>query len=96
MGRRGRRQHHRAISLCRELRRELARSLAVEADRLQQRTQFAQPREVVRGRLADRRIKPPLALAGAQHIPQPETMDEQARQAFGIRQRSKRLADQCR
>jgi len=59
------------------IRQTRSRGLAVEAHRLQQRTQLAQPREVVGRRLADRRIETTLALARPEHIPQPEPMREQ-------------------
>jgi hypothetical protein len=41
--------------------------------------------EIVGGRLADGGIEAAFALAGGQHVPQAEAVDEQARQAFGIR-----------
>jgi hypothetical protein len=92
--RRTRGQHHGAVAMLRELRRKLARSLAIEADRLQFRTQPVQALEIVGGRLADGRIQAAFAFAGGQHVPQAEAVGEQARQTFGVGQRIQVLAEQ--
>jgi len=84
---RGRGQHHGAEALGGELRCELARRLAVEADRFQLRTQRAQVGELIGGRLADRRVEAALALAGTQHVRQADAVRQQARQARGVGQR---------
>jgi hypothetical protein len=50
---RTRRQHHGTVARLGELRRELARGLAVEADSFQPWAQVAQAREIVGGAVAD-------------------------------------------
>lgn len=92
--RRGRRQHHGAVAGLFELRRELARCLAVEADCFQLRAQMAQAVEIVGGRLADGGIEATLALAGGQHVPQAEAVREQARQALVVRESVEVFIDQ--
>ena len=53
-----------------------------------------QAREIVGGRLADRRIEAAFALAGGQYVPQAEAVGQQARQALGVGQRIQVFADQ--
>ena len=86
IGRRGRRQHERAVTPFSEPRRGFTGALAIEADHFERGTALAQAREIVGRWLADCRIEAADALAGAQHIPQAEAVRQQARQAFGIRQ----------
>lgn len=96
MRRRGRRQHDRAITGGGELRRELARRLAIEADHFQPRAQLMQPDEIVGGGVADAGVEAAFALAGAEHVPQAEAVRQQARQPFGVRQAGQVLAGQRR
>lgn len=67
MRRRTRGQHDGAVALLRKLRRELARGLAVEADRPEFRAQVAQPVKIIGGRLANGRIEAAFTLACAEH-----------------------------
>jgi len=53
-----------------------------------------QPLEIVRGRVADRGIKVPFALARGQNVPQAEAVREQARETVGVRQRVQVFVDQ--
>lgn len=91
------RQHDRAITGGGELRRELARRLAIEADHyFQPRAQRVQPDEIVGGGVADAGVEAAFALAGAEHVPQAEAVRQQARQPLGIRLAGEILAGQRR
>ena len=92
--RRARRQDHRPVAVCGELRREFSGSLAVEADRFQFRAQHMQAREIVGGGLADGGIEAAFALASAEHVPQADVVGQQPGQALGIGQRIQVFANE--
>src|SRR3569832_276271 len=91
VGRRRQRQHQGFESCLRKTRRNLARSLAIEANAKQLRTALLERAKIVWPRIADGGIETAAAVACRNCVPQTDRMRPQPQQPFFIRNLAERL-----